>query len=191
MATLAEKLQLTLDCKNEIKTVMNEKLGLEVTDSTPLSEYATKLKTVKVGSGDSGSTKIPAFAMVLYTSGTGYGDGVCVSSGTIMSINPSYITEYLPSDEHNFKFAMYTRSNDLLEPFVADVVLNIKYYDSSSNLQTKEVSLAESNEFCLYDVYYYRGSPSDQATIKIISNNAIIAPNLYAKVTSFVKDSES
>jgi ribosomal protein S17 len=48
MATLAEKLQLTLDCKNEIKTVMNENLGLKVTDSTPLSEYATKLKTVKV-----------------------------------------------------------------------------------------------------------------------------------------------
>ena len=191
MATLAEKLQLTLDCKNEIKTVMNEKLGLEVTDSTPLSEYATKLKTVKVGSGDSGSTKIPAFALVLYASGSGFGDDVRISSGTIMTINPSYTTKYLPSDECNFKFAMYTRSNDLLEPFVADVVLNINYYDSSSNSQTKEVSLAESNEFCLYDVYYDRGSSSTQATIKINSNNAISVPNLYAKVTSFVKDSES
>ncbi len=49
MATLAEKLQLTLNCKNDIKKVMNEKFGLNVTDDTPLSKYATKLENAKVG----------------------------------------------------------------------------------------------------------------------------------------------
>lgn len=47
MATLSEKLQLTLNSKNAIKKVAQEDLGVDITDTTLFSEYAEKLKDAK------------------------------------------------------------------------------------------------------------------------------------------------
>ena len=192
MANLAEKLQLTLDCKNEIKTVMNEKLGLEVTDSTPLSEYATKLKTVKV---DSGSTKIPALAITLYTNGTSNGEFPYGGNNTItLSVNNINV----PSDEHNFKLALYKKinpeSNDRsLEPLIIDTTIDVTYNDITNGTMTKTFSLAESNEFCLYNVSGLSVAISyDQFSFAIKFNDILQnVYGLYTTVTSFVNDSES
>ena len=165
MATLAEKLQLTLDCKNEIKTVMNEKLGLEVTDSTPLSEYATKLKTVKVGSGgsgDSGSTKIPAFAMSCWATGTS-GKGQKMIIGTdndgFVSINYTGTTGVFYGDEKNLKIKVYylpldkENNVDNYIPFCGD--------GASASILTRQSSettiadLTNSNEFILGGYNYH------------------------------------
>lgn len=62
MATLAEKLQLTLECKNNIKKAMQDNLNLDITDSTPLSEYATKLASAK--------TESPGLAIQFFCTGT-------------------------------------------------------------------------------------------------------------------------
>lgn len=198
MATLVEKLQLTLDCKNEIKTVMKENLGLEVTDFTPLSEYATKLKTVKLGSGDSGSTKIPALAMTLYTDGTSNGEfPFNVSNNTItLSVNNDI---NVPSDEHNFKLALYKKINNSssdreYETLVADTTIDVTYKDITKGQTTKTFSLAESNEFCLYNV----SGQSDFSTVLYDNISFTIKFNdtlqnvygLYTTVTSFVNDSE-
>lgn len=50
MATLQEKLQLTLNSKNAIKKVAQEDLGVDITDTTLFSDYAEKLKDAKVPS---------------------------------------------------------------------------------------------------------------------------------------------
>lgn len=47
MATLSEKLQLTLNSKNAIKKVAQEDLGVDITDTTLFSDYAEKLKDAK------------------------------------------------------------------------------------------------------------------------------------------------
>lgn len=62
MATLAEKLQLTLECKNNIKKAMQDNLNLDITDSTPLSEYATKLASAK--------TESPGLAIQFFCTGS-------------------------------------------------------------------------------------------------------------------------
>ena len=192
MATLAEKLQLTLDCKNEIKTVMNEKLGLEVTDYTPLSEYATKLKTVNVGSG---STKIPALAITLYTSGTSNGEFPYGGGNNTITLSVDDIN--VPSDEHNFKLALYKKinseSNDRsLEPLIIDTTIDVTYNITNGKM-TKTFSLAESNEFCLYNVSGLSVVGSyDQFSFAIKFNDKLQnVYGLYTTVTSFVNDSES
>ena len=148
MATLAEKLQLTLDCKNEIKTVMNEKLGLEVTDSTPLSEYATMLSTVKVGSGDSGSTKIPSFVISIWATGTGFGDSTTGGSLDGMKMN-------VKITEKNTKFKIYVADNlqgENLVPFCGEgAKVYIVYQDLKGYKKTGSVDLNNTNEFILDD----------------------------------------
>ena len=100
------------------------------------------------------------------------------------------------SDECNFKLVLYKiikSDNDLeYEPLITDTTIDVTYKTSNIDQTTKTFSLAESNEFCLYDVSVQRtGFLYDDISITIKFNDTLQnVYGLYTTVTSFANDSE-
>jgi hypothetical protein len=147
MSTIAEKLQLTLNSKNEIKKVMQNKFGLDVTDDTPLAEYAGKLESANI------STKIPAFVISAYVAG---------SSGPLtMHINNISGQGYsilVPTSERNCKIKAYTSLTselafDKYDPYCGEnAEVTYSYTNNSNTNVSGTTKLTNSNEFILSDV---------------------------------------
>lgn len=171
MSTIAEKLQLTLNSKNEIKKVMQNKFGLDVTDDTPLAEYASKLESANI------STKIPAFVISVYTYG---------SDGPITCHFNSGLNNILvPTDEKNCKVKAYTSLTselafDKYDPYCGENAEVIYSYTNNSNTSVSGTAkLTDSNEFILSDVNFSKTiNLTPQASTSSISQLKIVRVDL-------------
>lgn len=83
MATLQEKLQLTLNSKNAIKKVAQEDLGVDITDTTLFSDYAEKLKDAKVPSH---------FCMTFSLGSNGVASGITSVCGDTLNEQSQYMS---------------------------------------------------------------------------------------------------
>lgn len=152
MSTIAEKLQLTLNSKDKIKKVMQNKFGIDVTDDTPLAEYASKLESTDI------STKIPAFVISAYVYGS--------SSPLTMRINDittsSGYSILVPTDEKNCKVKVYTSLTseivfDKYDPYYGEnAEVTYSYTNNSNTNVSGTAKLTDSNEFILSDVNFLK-----------------------------------
>ena len=148
MATLQEKLQLTLNSKNAIKKVAQEDLGVDITDTTLFSDYAEKLKDAKVSSH---------FCMTFSLGSNGIASGITSVRGDTLNSQWQYMSIDTTDTKLKFVFSPVPE-----KPSIADYTITYintegteAYVSGSSSEQdiTEQVVYIEDINFSHFQFY--------------------------------------